>query len=152
MAQNNGDDCLPFVDPEIDSQTLERAHTILERRKQGSGYYEIALELKLPIAEVKRIEKQARGVFLSDSADIEADRCLRLAQLNDVVKAASAIMRNSDNSMERLKACDCMLKAVAAIGKLTGLESTNTLNLSAEFFRDLQIIQPSLFPNGHNRS
>jgi hypothetical protein len=124
---------------EQDADRLSLAHQLLQLRKRGKSYYECSRQMLMTVASLKAIEAECRDkVFQTISADIEEERNLRIAQLNQVIGDARLIAENAYEYSEKLSALNTITKAIGQAAKITGLESkpapitNNTLNITEE--------------------
>jgi hypothetical protein len=121
---------------EKDADRLALAHQLLQLRKRGKSYYECSRQMMMTVASLKAIEAECRDkVFQTISADIEEERNLRIAQLNQVIGDARSIAENAYDYSEKLAALNTITKAIAQASKITGLEST-----SARITNNLNVI------------
>jgi hypothetical protein len=123
---------------EQDADRLALAHQLLQLRKRGKSYYERSRQMMMTVASLKAIESECRDkVFQTIAADIEEERNLRIAQLNQVIGDARSIAENAYEYSEKLSALNVITKAIQAAAKITGLEPapariTNNLNVINE--------------------
>jgi hypothetical protein len=134
-----------LTDAELETDLLATGQRILGLRKKGFSHYEISRELDIPVSEVTRIEEKTRDkIFCTIAPEIEHDRHLAVAQLNDVIRSLREIADHSYDYTERIGALNGITKAILAKSKVIGLETQtvnhNNLTINAsEFVKQLAI-------------
>jgi hypothetical protein len=134
-----------LTDAELETDLLATGQRILGLRKKGFSHYEISRELDIPVSEVTRIEEKTRDkIFCTIAPEIEHDRHLAVAQLNDVIRSLREIADHSYDYTERIGALNGITKAILAKSKVIGFETQtithNNLNIDAsEFVKQLAI-------------